>query len=276
MPLPHPPLNPLLPGVAAPDSPPESVLDWHCYLGHILLDNSGQPAQNLQPARHRHFLGWLNHHTAVFCHVHDQLTEPAENASWVPLRSALSRLPAEWIGLASRAVQIAEWDRSHRFCGACGSTTVPDLSERSRTCPACGQVAYPRISPAMMALVVKGDQLLLARSPHFPPGVYSALAGFVEPGESLEQCVIREIEEEVGIQVQNLRYFGSQSWPFPHSLMLAFVADWAGGAIRPQAGEIEDAQWFAIADLPKLPFHFSIARQLIEAVVNQRRRDNAG
>ncbi len=123
-----------------------------------------------------------------------------------------------------------------------------------------------------MALVKRGRQLLLARSPHFPPGMYSALAGFVEPGETLEQCVAREVAEEVGVEVANLTYFASQPWPFPHSLMIAFVCDWVSGEIRPQDGEIEAASWFDVLQLPKLPSKISIARRLIDAVVAEIRR----
>jgi NAD+ diphosphatase len=122
-----------------------------------------------------------------------------------------------------------------------------------------------------MMLVRRDDELLLGRSPHFPPGMYSALAGFVEPGESLEQCVAREVAEEVGVRVRNIRYFASQSWPFPHSLMIAFVCDWESGDIQPQEAEIEAANWFKVLQLPKLPSRISIARRLIDAVAAEMR-----
>ena len=141
-----------------------------------------------------------------------------------------------------------------------------------RACPACKLSVYPRVAPAVMALVRRGRELLLGRSPHFPAGMYSALAGFVEPGETLEQCVARELAEEVGVRVENLAYFASQPWPFPHSLMIAFVCDWAGGEIRPQEGEIEAAGWFDVLQLPKLPSKISIARRLIDAVSMEIRR----
>jgi NAD+ diphosphatase len=185
----------------------------------------------------------------------------------VPLRAAMMALPAPLMALAGRAAQVLEWDRSHRFCGACGTPTVLATNERARRCPACGHTAYPRLSPAMMALVwrrVAGvPQLLLGRAPAFPPGLYSALAGFVEAGESLEDCVVREVAEETGVQVDSLRYYGSQSWPFPHSLMLAFTAQWVGGDIVPQPGEIEHAAWFGLDELPKIPPRFSISGHLI-------------
>lgn len=136
-------------------------------------------------------------------------------------------------------------------------------------CPSCGLLAYPRISPAVMVLVRSGRRLLLARSPHFKPGVFSALAGFVEPGETLEQCAAREVREEVGIEIAQLRYFGSQPWPFPNSLMVAFLAEHAGGEITPDPAEIEAADWFTADALPLLPDPVSISRRLIEAALRE-------
>ena len=153
-----------------------------------------------------------------------------------------------------------------------GTPTVAKLEERVRVCPACKLSAYPRVAPAVMALVRRGRELLLGRSPHFPPGMFSALAGFVEPGETLEQCVAREVEEEVGVSVTQLSYFASQPWPFPHSLMIAFVCEWAGGEIRAQEGEIEAADWFDVLHLPQLPSRISIARRLIDAVTLEIKR----
>ncbi|HUG23084.1 NAD(+) diphosphatase, partial [Piscinibacter sp.] len=153
--------------------------------------------------------------------------------------------------------------------------TAPHPRERSRICPGCGHVVYPRLSPAMMALVWRGEELLLARSPTYAPGVFSALAGFVETGESLEECVVREVAEEVGVQVKNLQYYGSQSWPFPHSLMVAYTAEWAGGDIVPQQSEIEAAHWFAIDALPAIPPRFSIAGHLIRDTVARLRNGRA-
>ena len=141
-------------------------------------------------------------------------------------------------------------------------------TEFAMECPSCRLIAYPRISPAVMVLVERGNDLLLARSPHFKPGVFSALAGFVEPGETLEQCAVREVREEVGIEITNLRYFKSQPWPFPNSLMIAYFADYAGGTITPDPSEIEAADWFSRDALPLLPDPVSIARQLIEAALS--------
>ncbi len=192
-------------------------------------------------------------------------------SSWEGLRTLFSVLDDRLFALAGRALQLIDWDRSHQFCGRCGARTEPRPDERVRVCPACGLAAYPRVAPAVMALVRRGRELLLGRGPHFPAGMYSALAGFVEPGESLEQCVQREVAEEVGVEVANLRYFASQPWPFPHSLMVAFTCDWAAGELRPQPGEIEAADWFDVFQLPKLPSKISIARSLIDAFAGQIR-----
>jgi NAD+ diphosphatase len=196
--------------------------------------------------------------------------------SWEGLRTLFTVLEDAHFALAGRALQLIDWDRTHQFCGRCGARTEPHPTERVRVCPACKLSAYPRVAPAVMALIKREKQLLLARSPHFPPGMYSALAGFVEPGESLEQCLAREVAEEVGVQIRNARYFASQSWPFPHSLMIAFVCDWVSGEIKPQAGEIEEANWFEVLQLPKLPSKISIARKLIDAVVTQMREELRG
>ena len=196
---------------------------------------------------------------------------PPAGLAWEGLRALFSVLEDAHFALAGRAVQLLDWDRNHRYCGRCGAPTEAKTEERARVCPACRLTAYPRIAPAVMALVRREGEILLARGPHFPPGMYSALAGFVEPGETLEQCLAREVEEEVGVKVSRIRYFASQPWPFPNSLMIAFVCDWASGEIRPQAGEIEAANWFKVLHLPKLPSRISIARRLIDAVVGEMR-----
>jgi NAD+ diphosphatase len=194
--------------------------------------------------------------------------------AWEGLRPLFSVLDDDHFALAGRALQLLQWDRDHQFCGRCGRPTEAKREERVRVCAACKLSAYPRVAPAVMALVQRENRILLARSPHFPAGMYSALAGFVEPGESLEQCLAREVAEEVGVKIGNARYFMSQSWPFPHSLMIAFVCDYAGGEIAPQAGEIEAADWFEVLQLPKLPSRISIARRLIDAVVEKIKSTN--
>ena len=191
---------------------------------------------------------------------------PPAGHAFKPMRSLLGAMDDVTLSIAGRAWQIAEWARTHRFCGACATPTEAVAGERCMRCPACGHTAYPRISPAMMVLVKKGDAILLARHTASPTGRFSALAGFLEAGESIEDAVHREVFEEVGLRVRDLRYFGSQSWPFPHSLMVAFTAEYDGGEIRLDENEIAEAQWYGPGDtLPPTPTGVSIAGELIGA-----------
>ncbi len=187
----------------------------------------------------------------------------------VPVRELHGRAADTDTALASYAVRILDFDRSSAFCGRCGAKTRTHPDERARICTVCGRVTYPRISPAVIVLIKKGEEVLLARSPRFPGGIFSIIAGFNEPGESLEQTVRREVAEEVGIAVQNIRYFGSEPWPFPDSLMIGFVADHAGGEIRIDNREIDAAGWFTRDALPLLPSKISISRALIDAWIRR-------
>jgi NAD+ diphosphatase len=184
------------------------------------------------------------------------------------LRSLYPLLGELLWGVAGRAAQLLTWDRSHHYCGQCGTPTENAGHEHSRRCPNCGLVAYPRLSPAIIIAVVRGAgagrQLLLARNHRFPPGRYSVVAGYVEPGESLEECAYREVLEEVGVRIKEMRYFGSQPWPFPNSLMIGFTAEYDSGEIRIEESEIADAGWFAADALPDLPPRMTIARKLID------------
>ena len=184
------------------------------------------------------------------------------------LRLLYPQLGDALFGVAGRAFQILAWDRTHQYCGQCGTPTENAGHERAKRCPSCGLIAYPRLSPAIIIAVVRrteeGYVILLARNHRFPPGRYSVLAGYVEPGESLEECAYREVCEEVGIRIKNMRYFGSQPWPFPNSLMIGFTAEYDGGEIRLEESEIADAGWFAADALPGLPPKMTIARQLID------------
>lgn len=182
------------------------------------------------------------------------------------LRAMFGALDEPLIALAGRAFQIANWARSHRYCGACAAPMALVPGERCFKCPACGIVAYPTISPAMMVLIKKGDSILLARNALSTTHRFSALAGFLEAGESIEEAVHREVFEEVGLRIGQLEYFGSQSWPFPHSLMIAFSAEYVSGEITVDQREIAEARWFGPDDiLPEIPPPVSIAGLLIGA-----------
>ncbi len=189
-------------------------------------------------------------------------------------RPLLGLLSDEMFSLAGRAFQILHWDRTHQFCSRCGTQTEPRKDERAKTCPRCGLVDYPSISPAIIVAVIKGREILLAQARRrvTTTRYYSVLAGFVEPGETFEDCVRREVKEETGIDVDAITYFGSQPWPFPNSLMVAFTALYAGGEITIDAGEIVDAQWFMAGNLPQIPVKGTIARRLIDWFVENQKR----
>jgi NAD+ diphosphatase len=186
-----------------------------------------------------------------------------------PLRGLFGALDDASFMMAGKALQLVEWAATHRFCGRCATPTERVPTERCMRCPACGLLAYPRISPAIIVLVRRGDEALLARGTRFPVPFYSTLAGFVEVGESLEETLIREVREEVGLVVKEPRYFASQSWPFPHSLMVGFFATWESGEIRAEASEIVDAGWYRATELPVIPPRFSIARRLIDVWIEE-------
>jgi NAD+ diphosphatase len=195
-----------------------------------------------------------------------------EGYATVDLRAWLGRVEPALFYLAGRAVQLVDWHNSHRFCGRCGTAMADHAEDRAKVCPECGLVNYPRLSPSIIVLVTRGDEMLLARNANWPTGMYSTLAGFVEVGESIEQTVHREVEEEVGVRVKNLRYLGSQSWPFPNSLMLGFHAEYDSGDIVCQEGEIADARWFRYDELPNVPPGTAISRWLIDAFIDDKRR----
>jgi len=204
------------------------------------------------------------------CMVLELLDGSQDHLTAVTLRAAHGHIgEALWL-LAGRACQILRWHRDHRFCGRCGTAMVEEFGEMLCRCPSCGFSNYPRISPAVIMSVIRDGRILLGRSPRFPKGVYSVLAGFVEAGETLEQAVAREIREEVGIEVTHIRYFGSQPWPFPHSLMVGFTARYLSGAIDVDHRELEDAGWFSPAEMPRLPIKLSIASRLINAFLTEQ------
>ena len=243
------------------------------FVGDDLLLAAGRSASSaalcdLPPPQAALCIGQLTHSAVHALRWATEQALPAELEA-VSLRQLFGSLPPGHWELAARAKQLLDWDLNSRFCGRCGAPNQLAAMEPAKRCSACAHLEYPRIAPAIMCLVRRSNELLLARSPHFKPGMYSALAGFVESGESVEDCVHREVFEETGLRVCNLRWFASQPWPYPHSLMLAFHADYASGEITPQPGEIEDARWFPVDALPALPAPVSIAARLIAAGISE-------
>jgi NAD+ diphosphatase len=222
-------------------------------------------ARVLPPQAERHPLG---HWGAHYCDT-VALAEPHgadDEHDWFALRGLFGQVDDAFLGLAGRAIQVVEWARTNRYCGVCATPMARLAGERAYRCGACGFTAYPQICPAMMVLIRKGDQVLLALHAKSPVKRYTALAGFLEAGESIEEAVHREVYEEVGLRVHNLRYFSSQSWPFPNSLMIAFTADYLDGDIVTDPNEIEHARWFGPNDpWPDTPPTVSIAAALLEA-----------
>lgn len=262
-------------------SPPGGL--WFVLEGGRLLTTAGSEAEALTvpkgeappvPVEGARCIGLLGEVPCWAARARVEATPPG--FALEPLRRLFDSLPEELVAVAGRAAQALEFERTHRHCGACATPTEESDGGRARRCPACGEVYYPRIAPAMMVLVTRqgpgGTELLLATGARSRAPIYSALAGFVEPSESLEECVRREVAEEVGLQIRGLRYFGSECWPFPHSLMVAFLAEYAIGEIRPQEGEIVDAQWFPVDRLPTLPHRLSVARRLIDHAVAEAQR----
>ena len=188
------------------------------------------------------------------------------------LRDLLGHMDDTLAGVSGRAFQILEWNRNHKYCGRCGNETVPRDNERARTCAPCKRTSYPPVAPVIMILITQGRKMLLARKVGWGNTRYSALAGFVEPGETLESTVIRETREEVGVEIKNIRYFGSQPWPFPNNLMIAFTAEYAGGPVTPDGVEIEAAAFFDADELPNLPPGISISRRMINTVAAELRK----
>lgn len=227
------------------------------------------------PLIRQHYLGYYtgdNPRHAFTAEV-EEGTEPPPGMTFQGLRHLFGRLPEDQLWLAGRAVQIIDWDRNNVYCGRCGVLNEIQAYERSKKCPNCGLVTYPRISPAIIVRVTRqddqGNHILLAHGARHRSGMYSVLAGFVEPGETLEDCVRREVMEEVGVAVTDIRYFGSQPWPFPDSLMIAFTAVTSQAELRLQKEEIAAAGWFDVRNLPKIPPPVSIAHALIMDFVRQ-------
>lgn len=204
------------------------------------------------------------------CWTADSITLSQGGAQPVGLRSRLGVWPEALFQLAGRAAQLNHFVATHRYCGRCGTATEAVSGEIARRCPACELTCYPRISPCIIVAVWRPGEILLARHHRHRSGIHTVLAGFVEAGETAEQALHREVLEEVGVQVAEPCYVGSQPWPFPHSLMLAYTARWQAGEIRVDASELEDAAWYRLDELPLIAPPGTVARRLIDLVIAQQ------
>jgi NAD+ diphosphatase len=257
-----------IPGVRPPEHTPRKL--WFAFRGRNVLVNESYRVPpvgslseiGLEPVRTQ-YLGTLGDQHCFSAELSAD-AEPPEGACFMDLRGLFGNAEEHVIALAGRAVQIVDWDRNHLFCGACGGATEHSEAQRSRRCERCELEVFPRLSPAIIVAVERGNEILLARSPHFPSGIHSVLAGFVEPGESIEDAVVREVFEETRIRVNNVRYFGSQPWPFPNSIMIGFQADYEGGEIELDGDELEAAAFYTPDALPPVfPGRVSISQWLL-------------
>jgi NAD+ diphosphatase len=228
-----------------------------CLIPHDMVKIQGWEVER------RQFLGYWNDQACFGIEIASRAPLDAMAFQKGSLYQVLGRVEDQLFSLVGRAAQLLGWERDHRFCGRCGTPMELDTVERAMTCKPCSMVLYPRIAPCIIVLITRGEEMLLARSPNFPVPMYSTLAGFIEAGETAEQTLIREVREEVNLEVANIRYFRSQAWPFPNQLMLGYFADYAGGDIICDPIEIMDAQWFHHTDLPTIPPRASISGQLI-------------
>ena len=266
------------PGHIAPDEVEYPAI-WCAFCGGkvVVMRVSGtlqlpalRPEELGSAARRSHYLGMLDGVHCYAAHLDEGQALPA-GTDLIGLRALILESDELTSGLAGRAFQVLEWERTHRYCGACGEPTVAHDADRARVCTSCRQLYYPRIAPVVMALVTRGREILLTRKPGYAPGRYTVVAGFVEAGETLEHALIREVREEAGVDSGRPRYFGSQPWPFPNSLVMAFSLEYLSGAVRPDGVEIEDARWFDIDKLPELPEPVHISRHLIDDTVARLR-----
>lgn len=258
-------------GIRPPEKETGSL--WFVFnSGRLLVDTSDSKTciplseklhEKLKNQERKLYLGMLDGYSCYCLHSDESVVE-VDKLSFRELRSLYGVLRESEFLLAGRAEQILHWDLTTRFCGRCGHATIDKTDERAKICPQCGTINYPRLSPAVITAIIRDKKILLAHSVRFKNNMYGLIAGFVEPGETLEECVQREIMEEVGIRVKNIRYFTSQPWPYPDSLMVGFVADYADGEIKVDGVEISDAGWFGNGNYPALPSKPSIARKLID------------
>lgn len=259
----------------------DGEITWFAFRGHDLIVREDGPGPFVEVPRAKQLsdvgfeairtqvLGHWNGHPACAAEVDPSAPLPNGFAAY-SLRRLFGRMEQSTFEVAGTAYQVQYWDKTHVVCGACAEPLEYRAGSRCKQCVKCKIEYFPKVSPAMIVLVEDGDQLLMARHSRLPPGMYALIAGFLEPGETLEQCVAREVFEETGFEVDNIRYFGSQPWPFPHQIMVGFVARKCGGDLRIDLEELEDARFFHRNDLPMLPPPVSIARKIIDAWIERK------
>ncbi len=273
-----------IPSVVPPDSQISDAL-WFVYSGYRLLVKSSNGAASVPVTEDIETLGvdvarllYLGSYRGRPCYSAEGKLpdENSSGAAFQELRSLFGQLEDAFYEIALFGVHLIEWDRNCQFCSKCRGTMKSRTDMRAKECPECGRFEFPRISPAIIVLVENEGTVLLAHSPRFPGDFFSVLAGFVEPGESLEEAVRREVKEETGITVKDIAYFGSQPWPFPDSLMIGFTARYDSGEIRIDGEEISEAGWYRPDNMPKIPGKLSIARQLIDWFIEKHSHPGAG
>lgn len=209
-------------------------------------------------------MGGLDRINCFYAELRD--ASPSEGIKFMDLRSLMFFLDEDTFSIAAKGLLLLNWEKNNKFCGKCGFKMVRKEShtERALICPKCGFTTWPRTSPAIIVAVTKGDKLLLGHNKGFDEGMYSVIAGFVEMGENFEKCVKREVFEETGIKIKNIKYFGNQPWPFPNSMMIGFTAEYLEGEIKVDGEEITHADWFTKNEIPKYKVSKSIGSSLIE------------
>lgn len=250
---------------------------WFIYINNNLLtikvmDNikipNFQEIENFQGSLTRVYeIGSFNN-TSCFCAELPSNIEVPDNLTLIPLSEAATIFNDDIFTLCGRAYQILFWDQTHQFCGRCGSRTNNLENEFAKLCPNCSFISYPRISPAIIVGITKGNKILLAHNKNFPNDIHSTIAGFLDPNETLDQCIKREVYEEVGIKIKNIKYFDSQPWPYPNSIMIGFTAEYESGKILVDGKEITHADWYDKDNLPNLPAQTTIARQIINTLLS--------
>ncbi|MFT5699558.1 MAG: NAD+ diphosphatase [Desulforhopalus sp.] len=263
---------------------PESTGLWFIFLGDKLLIEQSPSLPSKQKTFSPDELGITPDFSLLFGY-YDSIpcflaaigpSQTVDSLSAVTLRSLFGVVDDDYFSLAGRALQILHHTREHIYCSRCATPMANRNEELAKFCPACGFISFPRVSPAVIMSVVREDHILLGRGAHFEKDMYSTLAGFVEAGETLEEAVAREVQEEASIVVDQVRYVTSQPWPFPHSVMIGYTAQYRDGELKIDRNELEDARWFHYRDLPKLPSRITIARLLIDNFINSAKEKYDG